>query len=164
MEGNPGGGKKARAASAPGPSGIPYRVYKKCPNLLLHLWMLFKRICKKGSVPSSWQKAEGCFVPKEEGSVRIGQFRTISSLSMECKIFFSVVEKRMSSYMIDNGYLKTSIQKGGISGFAGCLEHTGVLSQMIHEARIRKGDLTVVWLDLTNAFGTIPHDLIRTAL
>lgn len=66
--------------------------------------------------------------------------------------------------MIDNGYLNTSIQKGGISGFAGCLEHSGVLSQMIHEARMRKGDLTVVWLDLTNAFGTIPHDLIRTAL
>lgn len=25
--------KKARAASAPGPSGIPYRVYKKCPKI-----------------------------------------------------------------------------------------------------------------------------------
>lgn len=36
--------KKAWAASAPGPSSIPYRVYKKCPQLLLRLWNLFQRI------------------------------------------------------------------------------------------------------------------------
>lgn len=35
---------------------------------------------------------------------------------------------------------------------------------MIHEARSKKGDLTVVWLDLANAYGSIPHDLIRIAL
>ncbi|KAK7906627.1 hypothetical protein WMY93_015239 [Mugilogobius chulae] len=156
--------KKARAASAPGPSGIPYRVYKKCPKLLRRLWKLLKRVWKKGAVPPSWQKAEGCFVPKELGSDCINQFRTISLLSTECKIFFSVVAKRLSSYIVDNGYVNTSIQKGGIPGFEGCLEHTGVLSQMIYEAKQKKGDLTVVWLDLANAFGTIPHDVIRTAL
>ncbi len=32
---------------------------------------------------------------------------------------------------------------------------------MIHEARAKKGDLTVVWLDLANAYGSIPH---KTAL
>ena len=28
----------------------------------------------------------------------------------------------------------------------------------------RQGDLTVVWLDLTDAYGTIPHKLIETAM
>lgn len=41
---------------------------------------------------------------------------------------------------------------------------TGVLRQMIQEARARKGDLTVIWLDLANAYGSMPHNLIRTAL
>lgn len=150
---------KACAASAPGPSSIPYRVYKRCPKLLRRLWKLFRRIWKKGTIPSSWQKAEGCFVPKEEASESISQFRTISLLSAECRIFFSVLAKRMSTYMVENGYVNTSIQKGGISGFSGCLEHTGVLSQMIQEARAMKGDLTVVWLDMANAYGSIPHDL-----
>ena len=27
-----------------------------------------------------------------------------------------------------------------------------------------KGDLTVVWLDLANTYGTVPHKLIETAL
>ncbi|RXN07781.1 hypothetical protein ROHU_027499 [Labeo rohita] len=140
--------KKARSGSAPGPSGIPYKVYKKCPMLLRRLWKLFQRIWKKGNIPSCWKKAEGCFVPKEENSSTINQFRTISLLSVECKIFFSVLAKRMTSYMTENGYIDTAIQKGGIPGFSGCLEHTGVLSQMIRETKASNGNLTVVWLDL----------------
>ncbi len=143
--------KRHKRLKTPGPSGIPYRVYKNCPQLFRRLWKLLQRIWKKGTIPPSWQKAEGCFVSKEEASVSISQFKTISLLSAECKIFFSVLEKRMSTYMIDNGYVNTSIQKGRIPGFVGCLEHTGVLNQMIHEARAKKGDLTVVWLDLANA-------------
>ena len=34
--------KKARAGSAPGPNGVPYRVYKNCPKLLKRLWSLLK--------------------------------------------------------------------------------------------------------------------------
>ncbi|KAK0152386.1 hypothetical protein N1851_006100 [Merluccius polli] len=37
-------------------------------------------------------------------------------------------------------------------------------SQLIREAKESKGDLTVVWLDLANAYGSIPHDLINTAM
>ena len=32
--------KKARAASAPGPNGVPYKVYKNCQRLTRHLWKL----------------------------------------------------------------------------------------------------------------------------
>jgi len=38
------------------------------------------------------------------------------------------------------------------------------LSQLIREARIRNGDLTLVWLNLANAYGSIPHQLISVAL
>lgn len=32
------------------------------------------------------------------------------------------------------------------------------------EAREKRGDLAVVWLDLANAYGSIPHKLVVTAL
>lgn len=35
---------------------------------------------------------------------------------------------------------------------------------MIYEARVKKSNLTVVWLDVVNTYGSIPHSLIRTAL
>lgn len=132
--------------------------------LFLRLWKLFQRIWRKGTIPSCWKKAEGCFVPKEENFSTIDQFRTISLLSVEGKIFFSILAKRMTSYMTENGDINTAIQKGGIPGFSGCLEHTGVLRQMIREAKASKGNLTVVWLDFANAYGSIPHAVIHVAL
>ncbi|CAC5377986.1 unnamed protein product [Mytilus coruscus] len=128
--------KKARSASSPGPNGIPYKVYKKCPKILKHLWRLLKVVWRKGKIPSCWQKAEGCFIPKEEKSEDITQFRTISHLNVEGKIFFSIMARRMTSYMTDNNYVDTSVQKGGIPGFSGCIEHTSTISQLIQEAKV----------------------------
>ena len=102
---------------------------------------------------SCWQVAEGIFTPKE----KITQFRTISLLNVEGKIFFSVLAKRLTKFMTDNNYVDTSVQKGGISDFSGCVEHTSALSQLIREARIRNGGLTLVLLDVANANGSIPH-------
>ncbi len=59
--------KKARTGSAPGPNGIPYRVYKMCPGILRKLWSLLRVIWRKGKIPDCWKRAEGIFAPKEEG-------------------------------------------------------------------------------------------------
>ena len=56
------------------------------------------------------------------------------------------------------------IQKGGIPGVSGCLEHTAVLSKLIREAKAEKKNLVVTWLDIANAYGSIPHSLIQLAL
>ena len=46
----------------------------------------------------------------------------------------------------------------------GCLEHTGVLTQLLREAKECKGDLTVLWLNLANAYGSMPHKLVEESL
>lgn len=57
--------------------------------------------------------------------------------------------------LMKNKYIDTSVQKGGIPGVPGCLEHTGVVAQLIREARECNGDLAVLWLDPANAYGSI---------
>lgn len=39
-----------------------------------------------------------------------------------------------------------------------------MVTQLIREAREHKGDLTVLWLDLANAYGSIPHKLVQTTM
>lgn len=39
-----------------------------------------------------------------------------------------------------------------------------MVTQLLREAREWKGDLTVLWLGLTNAYGSIPHKLVELAL
>lgn len=156
--------RKARMGSAPGPNKIPYKVYKMCPLLLRRLWNLLKVIWRKGIIPDEWLHAEGIFTPKEKNSKHISQFRTISLLNVEGKIFFAILARRLTTYLTTNGYIDTTVQKGGVPGFSGCVEHTSAISQLIREAKVNKSDLTVVWLDLANAYGSIPHKLIESAL
>ncbi|XP_075313231.1 uncharacterized protein LOC142373743 [Odontesthes bonariensis] len=156
--------KAARNNSAPGPNGVPYLVYKRCPKLLSRLWKILKAIWRRGTVAHQWRSAEGVWVPKEESSTTIEQFRTISLLNVEGKIFFSILSHRLSDYLLRNQYIDTSVQKGGIPGVPGCLEHSGVVTQLIREAREGKGNLSVLWLDLANAYGSIPHKLVEVAL
>jgi hypothetical protein len=55
-------------------------------------------------------------------------------------------------------------KNGGISQSSGCLEHTVVISQLLKEAKEDRGDISVVWLDLANAFGSVPHKLVQKTL
>ncbi|KAJ8360173.1 hypothetical protein SKAU_G00166980 [Synaphobranchus kaupii] len=83
--------RSARTSSAPGPSGVPYMVYKRCPRLLYRLWRILKVIWRRGKVAQQWRFSEGVWIPKEENSSNIEQFRTISLLSVEGKVFFSII-------------------------------------------------------------------------
>ena len=98
---------KARSASAPGPSGVPYKVYKKCGELRKALWKLLKVIWRQDVVPLSWSAAEGVYIPKEESSSTLGQFRPISLLNVEGKIMFGILAERISSFVLENGYINT---------------------------------------------------------
>ena len=59
-----------------------------------------------------------------------------------------------------NKYIDTSVQKAGIPGFSGCLEHTSMIWHQIQTAKKDKRDLYVIFLDLANAFGSVPHELL----
>ena len=74
------------------------------------------------------------------------------------------MSKRITEYLLANKYIDISVQKGGIPGSSGCLEHTSIISQLLREAKEDKGDLAVVWLDLANAYGSVPHALVEETL
>ncbi|KAJ8352221.1 hypothetical protein SKAU_G00236970 [Synaphobranchus kaupii] len=87
------------------------------------------------------------FIPKEQDSKAIGQFRSIALLNVEGKIF-TVMARRMTSYLMENAYIDTSCQKAGVPG---CVEHSTIIWKQIQKAKLEKSDLHVVWLDLANA-------------
>ena len=145
--------RRVSSSSSPRWSGIPYKVNKNCPKL----WRALKVIWRKGEIAQPWTYAEGVFIPNEEWSKNIVQFRIISLLSVESKIFFNVVARRLSDFLLGSNYIDTSEKKGGILGDPGSLEHMGVVTQLIREAREGKGDLAILWLDLTKHLWVIPH-------
>ena len=125
---------------------------------------MLKAIWIHQRVLEEWNRAEGIYVPKEDKSTVIGQFRQISLLSIEGKIFYSIVAKRITEFLLKNEYIDTAIQKVGVPGFSGCLEHNSVITELIREAKEDKGNLAIVRLDLANAYGSVPHRLIERAM
>lgn len=101
---------------------------------------------------------------QEKDSRNINQFRGIALLNEEGKIFFSVMARRLSNYFLANKYIGTSCQKAGVPGFPGCVEYSMMIWEQIQTAKRNKSDLHVVWLDLANAYGSVPHQLIWYAL
>ena len=66
------------------------------------------------------------------------QFRTISLLTVEGKIFFSILSKRLKNYLLKNNYGDTSVPKGGLPGISGYIVHTSAISQLLKGARLNK--------------------------
>ena len=86
-------------------------------------------------------------------------------LDVEGKIYWSLIANRLYSYLVeDNNYIKTESQKGSIKGMAGCWEHTSMVWSALKEAKSARSRLAMLWLDLANAYGTVPHKLIEFAL
>ena len=48
--------------------------------------------------------------------------------------------------------------------YDGVFEHNYVLETRIREARNSRGELCIAWLDLANAFGSVPHDALVATL
>ena len=94
----------------------------------------------------------------------ITNFRSISLLNGEEKIFFGVLARCMTTFLMSNHYIGTSVQEAGIPGLPGCLEHLQRIWNSILSAKREKTELHVIWFVLANAYGSVLHHLIRMAL
>ena len=155
---------KALACSAPGLNGISFKLYKNCLTVLEQLVCLLQRAWREGFVAQEWCLADGVWIPKEENSIGVGSFRPISLLNIQGKIFFGVIARQMTSFLLQNKYINTSVQKAGIPGFPGCLEHAQMIWNSLMTAKREKKELHIVWLDLATAYWSVLHNCIRFAL
>ena len=103
-------------------------------------------------------------VAASEDPLSPSNFHPIALTSCVGKLFTSLLKNRWLSFITTNGYLDTSIQKAFLPGTPGCLEQYQKLSAAITEAHKKHRSLTVCWLDLANAYGSVHHGLIRYAL
>jgi hypothetical protein len=150
--------------ATPGVNGIPYIVYKRCPSVLLLLHKLVRRIWKVGSVPDDWAVAFVILLAKSEQLGVPSEFRPIAIGNTAGKILFSVVSDRLQRFLVDNAYLKRNVQKGFLTGVAGCIDHSFALAEALKEAKQEQRAIVTTWIDLANAYGSVRHNLIQFSL
>lgn len=89
----------------------------------------------KQTIPKPWRRAWGNGNPQRELCLRHQSILQINLLNVEGKVFFSIVAKRMTTYLKQNNFIDTTVQKAGIPGFLGCLEHTSMIWDQIQNAK-----------------------------
>ena len=131
------------------------------------LFNVFKSCVKNCVIPIQWRYAKEIYIPKSKtpSESNIKDFRPIALLNVEGKLLFSLISKRLEAHLIaNNSFINTSIQKGCMEKVPACWEHMSTVWSALKEARSNKSDLATIWLDIANAYGSIPHKLIFFAL
>ncbi|GFS63289.1 retrovirus-related Pol polyprotein from type-1 retrotransposable element R2 [Nephila pilipes] len=108
------------------------------------------------------EEAKVVLIPKPGDLLDISNWRPVSLLNTGGKVFSSVLAARISSWANINSRL-SPFQKGFREN-DGCSEHNFILEQAITGAKRLHLDLSMAWLDLENAFGSVPHRFILEAL
>lgn len=109
------------------------------------LFLLWREACQKNTVAELWQLAEGIYLPEEEIGGKI----------------FGIIGKAILDYERKNGYINESAQEAGLPKIPGCVEHAYSIWSKIQETENRKENLSVIWLDLAKAYGSVPHRLLE---
>lgn len=155
--------KLSRATNtAPKADGIEYRDLLKLDPEGKLLEKLYGAVWRRG-IPSSWRTAKTIPIYKKGDPAKMGNYQPISLLSTLYKVFSGTVASRLCAVARNNAWLSVE-QKGFLPGVHVIQEHTMLLETAIGEAKHRRTDLTIFWLDLMNAFGSLPHDYLKELL
>ena len=118
----------------------------------------------KGIIPLQWRSAKEIYIPKVKPPTahNISDFRPIALLNVEGKLFFSLASRHLETHLISNNkIINKSVQKGCMEKVPGCWEHISMVWAALKEAKSKNLSLATIWLDIANAYGSIPHKLIH---
>lgn len=150
--------------SCPGPNGISYLLWKRCPRLS-HLLYEAHVVAWETDCPSpTWDVAYMILLAKSDDASHPKLMRNIALSNCDGKLFWGLIAKRLMQHMQKNGYFNGRVQKGFMPGVAGCVEHTAQLQAALTDAKRHHRSICCTWLDAENAFGSVPHNLIQYAL
>ena len=152
--------------SAPGLDGVVYEYILKLPYLHQVLATTFTKIRDEGVAPDCWGTSKIVLVKKnrDDPDNEPCNYRMISLTLNIGKLYHTLEAKRTMEFMLENNYLDPSAQKAYVEGVNGCVEHVTVVQEVIQHATLTKSTAHLTWLDLEDAFGSVPHVLIPHVL
>ena len=136
----------------------PFRGWKDTPASS-HLLSAVYNVCLiNHRFPDSWKKSSTILIHKSGDESLPSNWRPISLQQTVYKIFTAVIARRLAEWCIVEKKISNS-QKGFLP-MEGCVEHAFLMESIISDAKRRRKDLKILWLDLKNAFGAVSHDLL----
>ena len=153
---------RSAANTAPGADRVEYAHLKRIDPSAKILAPIFNTCLRAQNVPDIWKRAVTVLIYKKGDPGDVSNFRPIALMSCIYKLFMGIIAKRLTRWSIDAGIL--SEEQKCARPTEGCYEHTYILKSLVGQARRNKKKLCVAWLDIRNAFGSVPHGTIVNTL
>ena len=148
--------------SAPGKDRVEYRHLRVIDPKGELLASIFGHCIRQRDVPDIWKTATTILIHKKGPTDDVSNFRPIALMSCIYKLLMGLLARRISKWAIENALL--SEEQKSARPTEGCYEHGFLLQSVIGDTRRTQKNVFVAWLDLRNAFGSVPHDAIFTTL
>lgn len=149
--------------TAPGPDYIKYRDLKTLDPEGALLSDIFNICWDNKRIPQTWKESRTVLIYKKGDREDLSNWRPLTLGGTMSKLYAGVVADRIAQWAKENQII-SPMQKGFME-FEGCLEHNFTLQQMLDNTRrTRNSELCLAWLDLANAFGSVPHAHIQGTL
>ena len=154
--------KKKNKNSAPGYDEIVYEYLFNMPSLHRSLATAFTQIRDQGVAPDSWGASKVILIKKkaDDPDDIPANFRMISLTLNIGKLYHTLESQRTMQFMLENNYMDKTAQKAYVEGVHGCVEHVMVVQEIIQQAKLHKKTVHITWLDLEDASGSVPHEII----
>ena len=115
-----------------------------------------------GRVPLSWKESNTILIHKGGERDDLGNWRPLSLGNTVAKLYAAILADRVTVWATKTKNISPE-QKRFLRN-EGCLEHNFLLQSAIGDSRRNNKQLCVAWLDLANAFGSVPHQHILNAM
>ena len=148
--------------SSPGPDGVTYDDLKRVDPDAAVLTAVYNACFRLSYTPASWKERLIVLLHMKGSRDDLKKWRPIVMGDVVVKQFAAVLADRLTCWVIANDPL--SAAQIGCLLHEGYLEHSFMLHRVLESARACKKEVGVAWLDLADAFGSVPHAVIRRAL
>jgi hypothetical protein len=150
--------------SASGIDGISYRVFKAAgTHGVKFLKYIISASIRCGRTISSWKEGRTILIFKKGDQNEPANWRPITITNCIYRIFTCLMSRAFAS-LNRNFHVYSDVQKGFIRKSNGCSEHSILLNELFNDANRHEKNLIVTTIDFTNAFGSVPHELIMSTL
>ena len=141
---------------ASGPNGLNNRIIRALSHELSYPFCsLFNQSLQTGVVPTSYKEAKVCPVPKKGDLSMVSNYRPISLLNAEDKVFKRLIFKYLFNHLQHNNLL-SSLQSGFIPGDS-TINQLAFLYNTFCQALDAGKEVRVVFCEIGKAFDRVWH-------
>ena len=146
---------KVRKAS--GVDEIPAEVLrnKTCIDLL---FKIIRYCFEAGKIPNEWTKGIINPIYKSEDRCNPVNYRPITLLSIPCKVYTDILNKRLTQWLEENNVLFDG--QNGFRKGRSCLDHIYTLHTIISNRKSENKDTSVCFVDAKKAFDTVNRECL----